>query len=130
MPPPPSWVKALKPADPQGSDLLAHERAQSKVEVDKLAEFIHSKEVLDRKARLSALLESEKIFDKSQMHSLGRAERITRAFAKGKRLQQLAVKNNWSFEEFHTAADLIGEPTPYGLHSTMFFVSTFTLFFD
>ncbi|BDD56202.1 fatty-acyl coenzyme A oxidase [Monascus purpureus] len=123
MSPPPAWVKALKPASPQGSELLEQERAQSNVAVDKLAELLHTKDVLDRQDRLVAILSSEKVFDKSQTHSLGRVERLQRALAKGKRLQQLAVQNKWSQEEFYAAADLIGEPTPYGLHSTMFLVT-------
>ena len=123
MSPPPSWVKALKPADPQGSELLAHERAQSKIEVDKLSEFVHTKETLERNARITSILESEAIFNKSQMQSMGRVERIKRAFAKGKRLQQLSVKHKWSHAEYITASELIGEPTPYGLHSTMFFIA-------
>lgn len=127
MSPPPAWVKALKPATPQGSELLEQERAQSNVAVDKLAELLHTKDVLDRQDRLVAILSSEKVFDKSQTHSLGRVERLQRALAKGKRLQQLAVQNKWSQEEFYAAADLIGEPTPYGLHSTMFLVCLFAL---
>ena len=121
-PPPPAWVKALKPATPQGTDLLAQERSQSNVAVDKLAELLHTKAVLERRDRLLALLSSEKVFDKSQSQSLGRVERLQRALAKGKRLQQLAQQYKWSDDEFHAAADLIGEPTPYGLHSTMFLV--------
>ncbi|KAA8646874.1 fatty-acyl coenzyme A oxidase [Aspergillus tanneri] len=121
--PPPAWVQALKPADPQGSELLSQERAQSNVNVDKLAELLHTKEFLDRQDRLLALLQSEKIFDKSQNHTLGRTERIQLSLAKAKRLQQLAEKHNWSFDEYHLANDLLAEPTPYGLHASMFLVT-------
>ena len=122
-PPPPAWVKALKPANPQGSELLAHERAQSNIEVDKLADYVNTPEFLDRRAKLVSILEPDPIFDKSQMHSMGRVERITRAFSKGKRLQQLSVKHNWDYTDYAIAIDLIGEPTPYGLHATMFFIA-------
>ncbi|KAF7168918.1 hypothetical protein CNMCM5623_001824 [Aspergillus felis] len=121
--PPPNWVKALTPASPQGSDLLKQERAQSNVEVDKLAEFIHTKAFLEKQQRFLELLSPEKVFDKSQMHSLGRPERITRALAKGKRLQQLKEKYNWTTEDYHFASEMIGEPTPYGLHASMFLVT-------
>lgn len=120
--PPPEWVKALTPSSPQGTDLLKQERAQSNVEVDKLAEFLHTKAFLEKQQRFLELLSSEKVFDKSQMHSQGRPERIQRALAKGKRLQQLKEKYNWSTEDYHFASEMIGEPTPYGLHASMFLV--------
>lgn len=119
---PPDWVKALKPASPQGSDLLQQERGQSNVAVEKLGELLHTKEVLDRQKRMLALLQDDPVFDKSQNHSLGRVERLQRSLAKAKRLQLLAEEHKWSMEELHTANDLIGEPTPYGLHATMFLV--------
>ncbi|GAQ05876.1 peroxisomal acyl-coenzyme A oxidase 1 [Aspergillus lentulus] len=121
--PPPEWVKALTPSSPQGTDLLKQERAQSNVEVDKLAEFLHTKAFLEKQQRFLELLSSEKVFDKSQMHSQGRPERIQRALAKGKRLQQLKEKYNWSTEDYHFASEMIGEPTPYGLHASMFLVT-------
>lgn len=120
--PPPAWVQALKPAGPQGSELLAQERAQSTVDVDKLAELLKTKEVLQRQERMLQILQNEKVFDKSQNNSLGRVDRIQRSLAKGKRLQQLSVQHKWSQEEYHAANDLVGEPTPYGLHATMFLV--------
>lgn len=123
---PPAWVQALKPAGPQGSELLEQERAQSNVNVDKLAELLHTKEALERRERLLKLLQHEKVFDKSQNNSLGRVDRIQRSLAKGKRLQQLSVQRNWSQDEYWTANELIGEPTPYGLHSTMFLVGFLT----
>ena len=120
--PPPAWVQALKPAGPQGSELLTQERAQSNVAVERLAELLHTKETLERQHRLLGLLQPEKVFDKSQNHSLGRVDRIQRSLAKGKRLQQLAEQHKWTTEEVLTANELVGEPTPYGLHSTMFLV--------
>ncbi|PYI31634.1 acyl-CoA oxidase [Aspergillus indologenus CBS 114.80] len=121
--PPPDWVQALKPADPQGSHLLQEERAQSNVAVDKLGELLHTKDFLDRQDKILSILKSEKVFDKSDNHTLGRTERIQRSLAKAKRLHQLAEQNRWSDAEFHTANDLLSEPTPYGLHATMFLVT-------
>ncbi|KAI9930246.1 hypothetical protein ASPWEDRAFT_99767 [Aspergillus wentii DTO 134E9] len=121
--PPPDWVKALKPSDPQGSEILDEERSQSSVAVDRLGELLHTKQALDRQQRILNLIQHEKVFDKSQNHSLGRVDRIQRSLAKGKRLQQLAEQHNWSQEDYHQANELIGEPTPYGLHATMFLVT-------
>ncbi|KAK2737774.1 fatty-acyl coenzyme A oxidase [Myotisia sp. PD_48] len=123
MAPTPSWVKSLRPSGPQGSELLAQERAQSNVSVDKLAELLHTKEVLDMQSRILAILEAEKVFDKSQNHSMGRTERLKMSLAKAKRLQQLKVKNNWTMEEYTMANNLLSEPTPYGLHASMFLVT-------
>lgn len=125
--PPPDWVKALKPSGPQGSELLAQERAQSNINVDKLSELLHTREALDRQKKMLSLLEPEKVFDKSQNHTVGRVERLQRSLAKAKRLQQLAEQNQWSMEELHAANELIGEPTPYGLHASMFLVRILTI---
>ncbi|GES63986.1 acyl-CoA oxidase [Aspergillus terreus] len=122
-PPPPAWVQALKPAGPQGSELLEQERAQSNVNVDKLSELLHTKEALETQDRLVRILSSEPIFDKSENHTSGRTERIQRALARGKRLQQLREQLHWSEQEYIMANDLIGEPTPYGLHASMFLVT-------
>lgn len=123
--PPPNWVKALKPSGPQGSELLTQERAQSNVNVEKLSELLHTKEALERQRKMLGILQPEKVFDKSQNHSLGRVERLQRSLGKAKRLQQLAEKHQWSMEELHAANELIGEPTPYGLHASMFLVCRF-----
>ncbi|PKY04952.1 acyl-CoA oxidase [Aspergillus campestris IBT 28561] len=120
---PPDWVKALKPAGQPGSELLAQERSQSNVDVDKLAELLHTRQALERQDRLLAMMKNDKVFDKSQNHTLGRTERIQRALAKGKRLQQLSVQHNWNYDDFYAANDLLGEPTPYGLHASMFLVT-------
>ncbi|OAX83477.1 hypothetical protein ACJ72_02164 [Emergomyces africanus] len=68
-------------------------------------------------------MEKESVFDKSQILSMGRVERLTASLAKAKRIQQLRQQYNWTFDEFVTANDLLGEPTPYGLHASMFLVT-------
>ncbi|KAH8647652.1 hypothetical protein BX600DRAFT_475688 [Xylariales sp. PMI_506] len=121
MPPPnPDWVKALKPSGPQGSELLAQERAKSNLNVDQLAGFMFTNEVLERNERILQILQAEPVFDKSQNYFRGRTERIEAALARGKRLRQLSVEHNWTQDEYQTANDLISEPTPYGLHASMF----------
>ncbi|KAH7123451.1 hypothetical protein B0J13DRAFT_455720 [Dactylonectria estremocensis] len=121
MPPPnPDWVKALKPSGPQGSELLAQERAKSDLNVDQLATFLFTNEVLQRNARILEILLSDPVFDKSQNYFRGRQDRLEAALARGKALRRLSVKHQWSDEEYEAANDLISEPTPYGLHATMF----------
>lgn len=120
--PTPDWVKALKPSGPQGHELLAKERAQSNIPVEKLSEFLFTKEALERKKRVLKVLESEKVFDKSQNYFQGRIDRIETSLARAKRLRQLTVKHGWTEDDFRCATDLISEPTPYGLHESMFLV--------
>ncbi len=123
MPSNPEWVKALKPAGPQGSELLEQERAKSSLNVDQLADYMFTRDILQRNERLLKILQAEPVFDKSQNYFRGRTSRIEAALARGKRLQQLQVKHKWSKDEFQAANELISEPTPYGLHASMFLVT-------
>ncbi len=118
----PSWVEKLTPSGPQGSELLQQERAQSNIPVEKLSEFLFTKEVLDRQERILKVLQSEKVFDKSSNYFDGRVERFQTALARSKRLQQLTNKYKWSKDEFMVANELVSEPGPYGLHASMFLV--------
>ncbi|OCL14495.1 acyl-CoA oxidase [Glonium stellatum] len=119
----PSWVKALEPSGPQGHELLKQERARSNIPVEKLSEFLFTKEAINRKHRVLQVLRSEKVFDKSQNYFAGRIDRFETALARAKKLRQLKVEHNWSLEDFHTAGDLISEPGPYGLHESMFLIT-------
>ncbi|ERF70604.1 hypothetical protein EPUS_02470 [Endocarpon pusillum Z07020] len=123
MPSNPDWVQNLKPSGPQGSDLLQQERNQSNLDVDKLAEFLFTKECLDRQDNLLNILRAEKVFEKSQNYFNGRNERILDALSRAKRLRQLSVQHAWTQEEYQMANELISEPTPYGLHASMFLVT-------
>lgn len=120
MAPTPDWVKQLKPSGSQGHELLAAERAKSNIPVDKLQEMLLTKEVIERKQKILDALKAEPVFDKSQNYFSGRMERFETALAREKKLQLLKRKYNWSRDEFRTAAELVGEPGPYGLHESMF----------
>ncbi|KAI9849352.1 MAG: fatty-acyl coenzyme A oxidase [Sclerophora amabilis] len=120
MRPNPDWVKALKPASPQGTDVLKDERAKSSLDVDSLSNFLFSKEVLARQDNILKILQSEKVFEKSQNYFDGRVERFQTSLARAKRLQRLQVQHGWSHDDYVTANMLLSEPTPYGLHASMF----------
>ena len=122
MPSNPAWVKALKPSGRHGSECLKQERNKSNLDVDKLADFMFTKENLERNQKTLEVLEAEKVFDKAQNYFQGRNERILASLARGKRLRQLSVKRKWSKEEYQVANELISEPTPYALHASMFLV--------
>ncbi|KFX87306.1 hypothetical protein V490_08366 [Pseudogymnoascus sp. VKM F-3557] len=118
--PPPDWVAKLTPSGPQGSELLATERAKSNINIEKLSNFMFGKEALENEAKILAILQSEKVFDKSNNAFLGRVEKFPVALARAKKLRQLQVKHNWSTEDYRIADGLISEPGPYGLHASMF----------
>ncbi|EON62833.1 acyl-CoA oxidase [Coniosporium apollinis CBS 100218] len=124
MSPTPAWVKQLTPSGPQGHELLKQEREKSNVPVDKLSAFLFTKEVLERKRRVLKVLQSEEVFDKSQNYFAGRVDRFETALARAKKLRQLTVKHKWSQEDFRAATELISEPGPYGLHESMFLITT------
>lgn len=123
----PSWVKNLTPSGPQGSELLSHERAQSEIPVEKLSNFLFTEQVLRRQDRVLSLLRADKTFDKSQNYFDGREERFKTALARAKRLQQISDHQQWSREDYQMALELISEPGPYGLHSSMFLVGYHSL---
>ena len=124
MPPPnPDWVTKLTPSGPQGSELLERERAKSNLPVDKLADFLFTKEALDRRQKILEILQSEQIFDKSQNYFAGRVDRVKTALSRAKRLTQLRNKHGWTDDDYLVANELISEPTPYGLHDHMFLAS-------
>lgn len=119
----PSWVKNLTPADPQGTELLKQERAQSNVPVEKLSEFLFTKEVLARQDKILNILKAETVFDKSQNYFSSRETRFITALARQKRLQQLSKQHEWTRDEYVMASELISEPGPYGLHVSMFLIT-------
>ncbi|KAF2142498.1 uncharacterized protein K452DRAFT_358264 [Aplosporella prunicola CBS 121167] len=127
MPPPavptPEWVKKLTPSGPQGHELLAQERAKSTLPVQNLSTFLFTEEVLERKRRILEILTKDPVFDKSNNYFAGRIDRFEAALARAKRLRQLTVDHGWTDDEFHMASDLLNEPTPYGLHASMFTVT-------
>jgi acyl-CoA oxidase len=123
MSPTPDWVKALTPSTPAGADLLKAERDKSDLSVDKLSNFLFTKKVLERQQRVLYILQSEKVFDKSQNYFDGRVDKFKTALARAKRLRQLQVKHNWDNDEYMTAYDLVSETGPYVLHIGMYLVS-------
>ncbi|KAJ0115615.1 cyloxidase [Diaporthe amygdali] len=120
MPPNPDWVKQLKPASPQGADILVEERSKSNVNVDQLAEFLFTKKTLQQKEAIVKTLSAEPVFDKSKNYFLSREDRFQAALARGKRIEQLSRKNKWSQDEFDYAYQLTGEATPLAMHYKMF----------
>ena len=118
----PAWVTKLEPSGPQGAELLKQERDKSNIPVEKLSEFLFTREALDRQDRILEILATDQIFDKSQNYFDGRVEKFKTALARQKRLSQLSQKHKWTKDEYQMASELISEPGPYGLHVSMFLV--------
>ncbi|GJC99191.1 acyl-CoA dehydrogenase family protein [Colletotrichum higginsianum] len=84
MPNTPDWVKALQPSGPQGTELLAQERAKSNLDVDQLATFMFTKEALQRSETILNILKKDPVFDKTQNYFRGREARIEAALARAR----------------------------------------------
>ena len=70
----PPWVKSLKPSGPQGSELLAQERAQSNIPVEKLSKFLFTKEVLARQDKILNTLKADKVSISRKFTSMAERE--------------------------------------------------------
>ncbi|KAF9999971.1 hypothetical protein BGZ65_004755 [Modicella reniformis] len=110
----------LPPSGPQGSELLAQERATTTFSVHELSNYVYGEEFLERQEKLLALIENEPAFDKSNRYFLGRTERFAGALRKEHALVKLSQEQGWGPEEFQHADILIDESGPFGLHRSMF----------
>ncbi|KXT01352.1 hypothetical protein AC578_6646 [Pseudocercospora eumusae] len=121
--PVPDWVRKLKPSGPQGTELLANERKQSSVNVEKLSQFMFGKDALERKQKILKVLQAEKVFNKDQDYFDGRVDKWEKALARAKRMNQIYTKYGWGDLDKRVAYDLISEPLPYALHEGMYIVT-------
>ncbi|CAI2172948.1 9687_t:CDS:2 [Funneliformis geosporum] len=120
-----SNIKILKPSDPQGSDLLAQERARATFDVKKLTLALYGSKELERLNRILKILENDPVFDKSNIYYMGRNELFEHALKKDKRLAQLIKKHKWNVEEIQIADLFLDLPGPFGLHRGMFIPTIF-----
>ncbi|RKP08017.1 acyl-CoA dehydrogenase/oxidase [Thamnocephalis sphaerospora] len=114
------FPKHLKPAGPQGTELLARERSGASFDVEQLTRFMYGREHLERQAEILKLLEHDPAFDKTNRYYSSREERLHHAFGKEKRFVELCMENKWGYNEIATAEYLIDESGPFTLHRTMF----------
>ena len=114
----------LRPADPQGPDILAGERGRSDIEVQQLAHHLLGRDgFLDRQAKTLKVLEQRPIFSKKNQLNLARQDRYHLALARSKELRRLSLQHNWSLDDYKMAQYLVGEVAPYTLHTVMFMTS-------
>lgn len=118
----PNWVTTLAASYVQ-EEILERERSNSGIESLKLANFLFTGEAIEKRRQILRLVQAEPILDKTRNHYLGPVEKLEVANVRGRRLRQLSVEHAWSDDDYQIAADLIGEPDPYGLHASLFLVT-------
>ncbi|KAI9019467.1 hypothetical protein CLU79DRAFT_758946 [Phycomyces nitens] len=119
--PPLQFPRHLKPLEPQGSFLLAQERASSTLDVSNLTTAIYGTDYLCKQARILSILENDPVLgDKSHRYYTGRDVRFTKSLAASKRLAELVKIHGWSAEELGIADVLFDESGPFRLHRSMF----------
>ncbi|KAL4789566.1 acyl-CoA dehydrogenase/oxidase C-terminal [Aspergillus venezuelensis] len=117
----PDFTDTLRPAEPSGSSLLAHERSQSSIAIDKLSQHLLSHDgFLQRQNKVLPILQSHPLLQKTQQANFSRPSRFKLALARGKLLRRLADEYAWSQEEHEMAEYLVDDVSPYMLHMGMF----------
>lgn len=111
----------LKPSGPKGSDILATERSKASFDVKDLQQYMYGNEFIRDLNDILKVVQEEPAFDKSQIHYMGRQEKVRYALRQGKRLFQLQNELKWTPEQAQMADLLLDLPGPYGLHKSMFF---------
>jgi acyl-CoA oxidase len=111
----------LKPANPQGPDILTAERAKSSIDVPQLAQHLFSRgDYLQRQSQILKVLQSRPIFSKKNQLNLSRPDRYHLGLARSKELRRLSLQHDWSLDDYKLAQGLVGEVAPYTLHTVMF----------
>lgn len=114
----------LKPAEPQGPDILRQERNGSNINTRQLAEhLLHRDGFLERQAKILKIIEKRPLFNKRNLLNLARPDRYHVALARSKELRRLALEYDWNPLDHNMADYLVGEVNPYSLHTVMFMVS-------
>ena len=118
----PAWVTDLERAYSH-KDRLTLESDRSDFDAQSLASILFTAKYLERRQHILGILKKEPVFEKSRNHYLGPVEKLQVAIQRGNRLRQLRAQYAWSDDDYQIAADLIGEPDPYGLHASLFLLT-------
>jgi acyl-CoA oxidase len=80
----------LKPAEPQGTHLLAVERQNASFKPEELSVYMHGQQYLDARESILNVLQNDPILgDKSKRYYQGRDQRFDRAMLNAKRFAEL-----------------------------------------
>ncbi|ETN40917.1 uncharacterized protein HMPREF1541_05197 [Cyphellophora europaea CBS 101466] len=115
------WSRDLKPAaGADGAEILRYERQRSSIDVNALSTHLFGKVYLERLARVSGILQKDKIFSKANQANLSRPDRYVLGLARGKRMRQLMDEHGWDNDDLLMAEYLIDDILPYHLHMSLF----------
>ena len=91
----------LKPADPQGPDILRQERTTSGLNTPQLAQhLLHRDNFLERQARVLSIIEKHPLFNKKNLLNLARPHRYHISLARAKELRRLSLQHGWTLQDF------------------------------
>lgn len=114
----------LRPAAPDGPEVLAGERSRSDLNVDQLAQHLLFRNgFLNRQKRIVPILQSYPVFSKKNQLNLARPDRYHLGLARAKALRRLSIRHGWDSEDFKMAEYLVDEMSPFHLQHTMFATS-------
>ncbi|KAJ5684034.1 Acyl-CoA oxidase [Penicillium maclennaniae] len=117
----PDFTDKLRPSQPDGPTTLAHEREQSHVSVNELAQYLLSSDgFLERQARILPILQGQPLFSKEKQQNLSRPDRFKLALARAKLLRRLTDQYKWTHDDYKMAEYLVDDVSPYFLHMEMF----------
>ncbi|KAI5121476.1 hypothetical protein M0805_003932 [Coniferiporia weirii] len=103
-----------------GADIEAARRSV-KLDVAAVRAFLHGGESLWRvHQRISEILSSDPVFDKSQRYYITRKEAYKRALSMQKRIEELRQTHKWNVKDMSFAQLALDEPMPMDLHITAF----------
>lgn len=118
------FTDKLRPAAPDGPEVLAGERAQSDLDVEQLSRHLLSRNgFLERQRRIVPILQSYPVFCKKNQLNLARPDRYHLGLARAKALRRVSVEHGWDTEDFKMAEYLVDEMSPFHLQHTMFVTS-------
>ncbi|KAK5074473.1 hypothetical protein LTR70_005400 [Exophiala xenobiotica] len=118
------FVLKLKPAEPQGPDILAAERARSQVNVPQLAHHLLQRNgFLDRQKKVLAVLKKNPLFSKKANLNLSRPDRYHVGLARAKEVRRIVRRERWNHDDYMMAYYLLDEVSPYLLSDSMFTTS-------
>lgn len=117
----PDFTEHLRPASPTGPETLAHERGQSDVSVDELAQHLLRRDgFLERQQRILPILEKDRLFSKARQQNLSRPERYHLGLARAKKIRRYQDQYGWDQEDYRMAAYLCDDVSPMMVHDSMF----------
>ncbi|KAI9262038.1 acyl-CoA dehydrogenase/oxidase [Sporodiniella umbellata] len=115
------FPKHLKPAEPQGENLLLEERKRASFHSNDLMEYIYGSEYIKKRNNILQILENDSVLgDKSHRYYNGRRMRFKKSLEAARRFAELQSLYHWSDAEFLIAESLFDEASAFRLHRSMF----------